>query len=529
MFRSRLSFLVFSAIVLVNAPAFCDLSNERIELVIEWAVPEDIGSSPHNFDNIYSYIYTYNEYTYAVFTDKNHCPRVAKIKDGEAEIGIVENGYKALADGHNTFSLGIDKDGYIHIAGDMHHHPMDGNDHLDEPFRSASCLYWKSDNPEDVSSFTFLGNDASRVIPGAGFTYLNFFNDKDGDLYAISRQWVRNDHHWTYNSGKIALGMARYSENDQEWTALGDEAPIFTEHHPRAVTHMWEPNHNKVIFWEHTGVDSTCYQTWGNDVFIDDDNRMHLATGMNTDFSSNGSHPGAGTAICYAYSDDKGETWHKADGSLIESLPMRASTTDLVAGGHWYVMEAGVTVSPNRKPLVSYRYTTDGTGGNSTSRWREYGDNGWKDEVVLPEMYRRTKPRVDRKGVITVTEYDDVYRTTDYAVEGVETEMSNELFAFDKGYLESEGAFRMTAKVRVGNKDQFGIVRLDITPDAVVGARKSPGVSRSLYKNPAHAVVHYDFRGRIIDVGKAPDGLKRNAVCVVKDSEGNVAKRLLMK
>jgi len=192
-------------------------------------------------------------------------------------------------------------------------------------------------------------------------------------------------------------------------------------------------------------------------------------------------------------------------------------------------MEAGVTVSPNRKPLVSYRYTTDGTGGNSTSRWREYGDNGWKDEVVLPEMYRRTKPRVDRKGVITVTEYDDVYRTTDYAVEGVETEMSNELFAFDKGYLESEGAFRMTAKVRVGNKDQFGIVRLDITPDAVVGARKSPGVSRSLYKNPAHAVVHYDFRGRIIDVGKAPDGLKRNAVCVVKDSEGNVAKRLLMK
>lgn len=489
--------MVFS--VTTGASGQVNLQEEQIEMVVEWIVPDSIGSTAHSFAFTVSEssIHTFGDYTYAVFTDAQRRPRVVKLRDGNAQVEFLAGtGYQAGTDhGHNKFSIGIDPDGYIHVVGDMHAHPFDGNDHLEEPYFSAPCLYWRSDEPEDISSFTFRGNDETHGIPGVGFTYPRFVNGNDGTLYFTSRQWVRNDHHWTYNPGKINLGLARYDADSRTWIPLGAEAPIFSDVHPRADTANWEPNHNEVIFWSPTGVDSTCYQTWHRDIFFDSRNRLHLAVGMNTDNSGNGSHPGSGTAVCYAYSDDQGDTWRRADGSTIEELPMRSSTTDLVASGHWYSMEAGVTVSPNGHPLVAYRYSPDGSSSSATSRWREYNGSRWGPEHTMPDMYRRAVPRVDTKGVITITEYGTVYRTTDYTIEGVEHDMPYDMYSLDEGFFRSTGTFRFTAKVN----GRFGIVRLDITPEGPVSIARTPKCRRGpLMDGSAHDVALYDLRGRTV-------------------------------
>jgi hypothetical protein len=44
---------------------------------------------------------------------------------------------------HLAPSVGIDRDGYVHVAGDLHYNPWQ---------------YWVSERPGDVSAFTFRGN-----------------------------------------------------------------------------------------------------------------------------------------------------------------------------------------------------------------------------------------------------------------------------------------------------------------------------------------------------------------------------------
>ncbi len=431
-----------------------DLYAEKIETVIEWRAPASLGSAAENYGNNNTPLYTINGFTYAVFTDSKRRPWVVKYDDSQEQRELlVDDDYQARKDGHHKFSLGIDKAGYIHIAGDMHHHPFSNTDHLRKPLQNSSCLYWKSDKPYDISSFTFYGKDSKHVIPGIGFTYLYFMNDKDGTLYTASRQWVRNDSYWTGHPGKLALGVARYDEASETWTALGDAAPI-GNNYPNG----WVPNGNNVIFWEPTGVDNTAYQTWGNWIYFDQSNRMHLAVGMNTDNSGNGSHPGSGTAVCYAYSDDRGTSWHTANGNAITRLPMREKTADTVAKGHWYMMEAGITLSPAGKPLIAYR-THDGS--NTRSYWREYGETSWKEKVPLPDTYRRAKPIVDRKNVITLSAYNDLYRANSYDVRGRQFSLRYDIFALDYGFWAETGRLRYTAKV----DGELAIITLYITPD----------------------------------------------------------------
>ncbi len=512
-----------------------DLQKESIEMIVEWKVPDSIGSSRYNYSNGFSSIYSHKGCTYVVFTDAQRRPRIAKMCGEETEVALVAEDFHALDNAGNAFSLGVDANGYIHISGDMNHHPDTGkDDHLREPCRTAPCLYWKSDNSEDISSFSFYGRDSVKVIPGARFSRLRFVNDTDGNLYTVSRQWVRDDAYWTNNPGKVALALARYDASSETWTALGDSAPIYSEVHPEANVDQWRPNGNKVIFWEGVGgVENTAHISWGNDIFFDAAGRLHLAVGFTDDNSGFAPDPSPawGTVIAYARSDDKGETWNRSDGSRIEGLPMRTETADIVASGHWYIMEAGVTISPAGKPLVSYRYTPDGKAG--VLRWREFGQSRWKKEVTLPTVYRNARPRVDGKGVITITEYNDVYRTTDYAVEGVEHEMPYEMFALDEGFLRREGAFRLTARIN----GALGVVRLDITPEAGSAEkvkRFSKVESHAFQK--AGARVLYDVRGRPIARSAWRDGFENRdpsnvtacapGIAIVSDDKGNCSRRL---
>ncbi|MCK5704551.1 MAG: BNR repeat-containing protein, partial [Cyclobacteriaceae bacterium] len=68
-------------------------------------------------------------------------------------------------DSHNYVTLGIDKDGFIHLSGNMHVHPI---------------TYFKSTKPGDISTLvqemTLVGANEKRC------TYPHFMNTKEGEL-----------------------------------------------------------------------------------------------------------------------------------------------------------------------------------------------------------------------------------------------------------------------------------------------------------------------------------------------------------
>jgi hypothetical protein len=422
-----------------------DLSQEQLEYEVEWQAPSGT-TGKYNFDHYRSAISTFNGFTYAIWTDNDNRPRVAKIKDGEAQVEfLVKNpNYHQREDGHNKFSLGIDKDGYIHVAGDMHHFPKDNIDHLSEPYKSADCMYWVSEKPEDITKFVFLGKDQKRVIPGLGFSSYYFDTDNNGELYFVARQWARTDSHWT--PGKISVGIARYNTQTKYWKALGGVAPV--------------PNNdgNKVLFWEDNGVDGTAYQGLTTDIWFDKNNQLHFTASINNDNSYNASLPSSATHVVYAYSDDGGETWRKADGSQISSLPLRVSTANIAHQRHWFANETGVGVTEAGSPIVSWRNIDKGD-KNKQSQWRIFNGE-WLPIVDMPMTCRGAKAVVDKWNVITTFCGDDIRRMIGYDQEPKEYTVPASLHSVDRRWLRQTGQLRFVADI----SDNFAIVNLNITP-----------------------------------------------------------------
>ncbi len=130
---------------------------------------------------------------------------------------------------HTQASIGVDKLGFIHIAYGMHNMPWQ---------------YVVSDNPSDISAFSFYGDEisifdkgvvkflnktpfpstGSAAIPGNQITYPAFFYDNNYDLYVTYRFAVKPRRH--YRDRILSGGIARYDLVNKEWQALGGNIQI---------------------------------------------------------------------------------------------------------------------------------------------------------------------------------------------------------------------------------------------------------------------------------------------------------------
>lgn len=99
-------------------------------------------------------------------------------------------------DSHNSVTLGIDPDGYIHLAGNMHVNPI---------------TYFKSTRPNDISSLTqvmsMVGRNESRC------TYPHFMNRREGELLFHYRDGGSGNGNEIYNI---------YSTKGKQWQRLLD-------------------------------------------------------------------------------------------------------------------------------------------------------------------------------------------------------------------------------------------------------------------------------------------------------------------
>ena len=87
---------------------------------------------------------SFNKNSYIVYIDHDWRPIVVKVfPDGKSEeSNLDEEDYQILKnDSHQFFALGVDKEGYIHIFGDMHNFPRYNSEHLPVRYQDAKSIY----------------------------------------------------------------------------------------------------------------------------------------------------------------------------------------------------------------------------------------------------------------------------------------------------------------------------------------------------------------------------------------------------
>ena len=205
--------------------------------------------------------------------------------------------------------------------------------HREDP-NFPRIMYWVSAEPGDIHSFEFAGWGNPRYAyasldeeigsssfrhgrpygydPPPFFNYINFVTDNDGELYAYGRILSEDIQSW---------GLYRYDTGDRRWRAIGGDPREMLDDaatsNPGWGEYIESPAHN---FPENT------YKVLGfswqpgyydyiraSGVRFDPDNRMYVQIAKR-------GIDGYGRYVytrLFAYSDDGGQTFHRADGSPV--------------------------------------------------------------------------------------------------------------------------------------------------------------------------------------------------------------------
>ncbi len=270
--------------------------------------------------------------------DDEHLYRVPITKigaDGEAHTVYLE-GHNFILDGTDAkcrgWSIFVDELGYIHLMGGQHNAP--NPDHYipgsweamgvsrdrkndDYPLQ----MYWVSSEPESIDSFKFAGQRSnSQAIPAS---YLN---------YMVILQSLRNE---TFMYGRAdafgwqCWGMFRYDASTKRWTPVGGDPYDLIEsarrhdatwlkylHDPVRGSVPKEPSDIRRLVWAwQPPFYNFCRDDWG--ARFDKTGRMHVRMTISGLDGAGYVRP---TSV-YAWSDDRGETFHRADGTEIK-LPL---------------------------------------------------------------------------------------------------------------------------------------------------------------------------------------------------------------
>lgn len=261
------------------------------------------------------------EFQYIAFYDPEHRMTVGKRKLGETEWDFATLPERVGWDTHNKIVIFLDRDGYLHLTGNMHCHPL---------------KYYRTGKPGDIHTFkgihTWAGHYEDRV------TYPSVFQTRDGAT------------HMMYRFGSSGDGMrllVHYSEDTQTWSG-GGEGFINGRVH--------EPDCNAYPFSVVSEAEDGAFPRSG---LVEDANgALHIAwcwretPDVATNFD-----------ICYAKSLDGGHTWQTRNGEPLE-LPITPDNAEVVddipqrAG----LMNGGVlALDKDGVPCIGYtRFDSDG-------------------------------------------------------------------------------------------------------------------------------------------------------------------------
>lgn len=254
------------------------------------------------------------------------------------------------------WSVAIDRKGYIHVMGGQHNYPR-YSEYMPGAWQSLgispdrrdpngpTTLYWISKRPEDISEFEFVGRkDHPQDIPVPYMNYMNFVQDRNDELYLYGR----ND------SGIQNWALYRYDVEERRWHDLGGErVEVFTSARQAA------PNWVETVEYVHVYCFRGAIPTprvanehgreypslcWAWQPFFynyirstrgvqwDPDNRLYIEIPI---LGYDGRHR-ISESDQFAYSDDGGQTYFRADGSPVQlpltNNPAPNHNADLLSG-----------------------------------------------------------------------------------------------------------------------------------------------------------------------------------------------------
>jgi len=261
---------------------------------------------------------------------------VTKIDAAGKEQKMYLEGRNFILDGHDAkcraWSIFVDELGYVHLMGGQHNKPNPNyyipgswekigisrdNKSNDYPMQ----MYWVSTRPESVDSFKFAGQRSnSQAIPADYLNYLCFAQSPSNETYLYGRAQAFGWQCW---------GMFLYNAAARKWTAVGGDPYDLIEsarrHIPGWIDLLHDPVRGSIprkpsdirrLAWAwQPAFYNFCRDDWG--VRFDKTGRMHVRMQISGLDGEGYVRP---TAV-YAWSDDRGETFHRADGSPVK-LPL---------------------------------------------------------------------------------------------------------------------------------------------------------------------------------------------------------------
>jgi hypothetical protein len=236
-------------------------------------VPVDSGWAANSVNAVVfrkNSLASFKQWQYIAFYNAEKFVVIGKRKPGSSNWQLKTTSFKGnAADAHNTISIIVDGDGYLHISWDHHNNPLN---------------YARSIQPGSL--------DMTAKMPMTGLveeklSYPEFYNLPSGDLFFLYRNG---------GSGKGDLVINYYHTKQKKWQQV----------HASLIDGEGKRN----AYWQ-----ACC----------DDKGVIHLSWVWreSPDVASN--HD-----LCYARSRDGGITWEKSNGEKYD-LPINAATAEYAA------------------------------------------------------------------------------------------------------------------------------------------------------------------------------------------------------
>lgn len=290
----------------------------------------------------------YNGSHYVAFTSPSdeadkHYLNVAKMDENGVWTRNEITTHKYLDDyGHNQTSIEVDGDGYIHVFNSMHYNPWATN----------GGHYWRSENPEDITSMAVKAHELPNNASFYRFTYPITRRHPSGDVYLIIR---------------------RYDADDRR-------APMIM-YVWRVATKKWE-----VIARVADQPDAKAF-VYPDDMAIAADGVVHMVFSWHKNTANSRRH--RGSYLRYFPQTDQ----FKTVDNVVVSTPVLWTVSNLVyqplfGDETTYhgeplkgVQSASLSIEPSGYPSIAYRYRGKDGGVNEVKRARFTGGS-WSREVI---------------------------------------------------------------------------------------------------------------------------------------------------
>lgn len=215
-------------------------------------------------------VVTYNNHQYVAFYDAQSNLVLAKRELKSNSWEIKTTSYKGnTSDAHNSISIMVDGEGYLHVAWDHHGHPL----------KYAKSL--EANGLELGPTQSMIGSNETNV------TYPEFHKFPNGDMFFLYRDG---------SSGRGNLVINKYDTSEKTWTRISNN--LISGENARSA------------YWQ---------------AAVGNDGSFQISWVWRETYDVETNHD-----MAYAKTEDYGATWTKSDGSQYV-IPITAATSEYVS------------------------------------------------------------------------------------------------------------------------------------------------------------------------------------------------------